>query len=126
MSTTRIGLKPAPGTCHTHVARANRAAPPRSQNVSKCDLQITASGMSHTTTKVPRISGSRRVRTINDHSDRPGTSLLGVRIWVDGLDSLVAASQAAFEGRESSRRPYIFACANPHSLTIANRDPAFK
>lgn len=55
----------------------------------------------------------------------PDNTLLGVRIWPDGLARLVDTSLAASKGRER-RGPFVFACANPHSLTIADRDPAFK
>ena len=53
-------------------------------------------------------------------------SLLGVRIWADGLEQLIDTSLAAIQGREPAHRPYVFACANPHSLTVADRDPVFK
>ena len=55
-----------------------------------------------------------------------GNSLLGVRIWADGLQHLIETSLAAIQGRESALGPFVFACANPHSLTVAHRDPAFK
>lgn len=53
-------------------------------------------------------------------------SMLGVPIWGQGLDDLVGDSLDAIERRASLERPYVFACANPHSLTVADRDPAFK
>ena len=44
----------------------------------------------------------------------------------DGLEHLIDTSLAAIQGREAAQRPYVFACANPHSLTVADRDPVFK
>ncbi len=53
-------------------------------------------------------------------------SVLGVRIWADGLEHLIDKSLAAIQIREPAHQPYVFACANPHSLTVADRDPVFK
>jgi N-acetylglucosaminyldiphosphoundecaprenol N-acetyl-beta-D-mannosaminyltransferase len=53
-------------------------------------------------------------------------SLLGVGIWADGLPQLIEASLSALQRGQSADRPFVFACANPHSLTVANRDTAFK
>jgi N-acetylglucosaminyldiphosphoundecaprenol N-acetyl-beta-D-mannosaminyltransferase len=67
------------------------------------------------------------MRASTSGSNRPhANSLLGVRIWADGLERLIESSLAAIHGSESTRRPYVFACANPHSMTVAARDPAFK
>jgi N-acetylglucosaminyldiphosphoundecaprenol N-acetyl-beta-D-mannosaminyltransferase len=61
------------------------------------------------------------------HSGRPeANSLLGVPIWAHGLEQLIDSSLAAIAGRMAQQRPYVFACANPHSLTVAERDPVFK
>ena len=49
--------------------------------------------------------------------------ILGVPIWASGLPPLIARSLSAID---SPTRPFIFACANPHSLTVAERDPLFK
>jgi N-acetylglucosaminyldiphosphoundecaprenol N-acetyl-beta-D-mannosaminyltransferase len=62
----------------------------------------------------------------SDNTIGPANSLLGVRIWKDGLAQLVDTSLAAIDARASSHRPFTFACANPHSLTVAERDPVFK
>jgi len=67
------------------------------------------------------------MQTIQNRSNNPlANSLLGVRIWADGLEHLIDSSLAAISGRGNVQRPYVFACANPHSLTVADRDPAFK
>ena len=67
------------------------------------------------------------MQTKQRNSNRPlANSLLGVRIWADGLEHLVDSSLAAIQGRLPAQRPYVFACANPHSLTVADRDPLFK
>jgi N-acetylglucosaminyldiphosphoundecaprenol N-acetyl-beta-D-mannosaminyltransferase len=54
-------------------------------------------------------------------------AILGVPIWCDGLEVLVNRSVEAIEsaGRCNSK-PYVFACANPHSLAVAERDTEFK
>jgi N-acetylglucosaminyldiphosphoundecaprenol N-acetyl-beta-D-mannosaminyltransferase len=58
---------------------------------------------------------------------KPGTnSLLGVRIWPHGLEHLIDSSLAAIARATPARQPYVFACANPHSFTVADRDPVFK
>src|SRR5271154_6704081 len=49
--------------------------------------------------------------------------LLGVRIEARALPDLVTAAQAAMFG---SGAPFIFACANPHSLVVARGDPSFR
>jgi N-acetylglucosaminyldiphosphoundecaprenol N-acetyl-beta-D-mannosaminyltransferase len=49
--------------------------------------------------------------------------LLGVHIDRDDLDSIGASSLSAIEGRRSS---VVFACANPHSLVVAQSDPSFQ
>lgn len=51
--------------------------------------------------------------------------VLGVRLWSRGLDELVASSMAAVDAGELSR-PLVFACANPHSLVVADQDEEFK
>jgi N-acetylglucosaminyldiphosphoundecaprenol N-acetyl-beta-D-mannosaminyltransferase len=53
----------------------------------------------------------------------PDNHILGVPIWAAGLPPLVARSLSAIDSRT---RPFVFACANPHSLTVAERDPPFK
>ena len=49
-----------------------------------------------------------------------------MQIWASGLEDLIDTSLAAIQRREGVQRPYVFACANPHSLTVADRDPVFK
>lgn len=67
------------------------------------------------------------MQTIQHKPKSPlANSVLGVRIWASGLEHLIDASLAAIQDRESVLRPYVFACANPHSLTVADRDPVFK
>ena len=53
-------------------------------------------------------------------------SMLGVRIWADSLEHLIERSLASIQDRAGERQPFVFACANPHSLTVADRDPGFK
>jgi N-acetylglucosaminyldiphosphoundecaprenol N-acetyl-beta-D-mannosaminyltransferase len=48
---------------------------------------------------------------------------LGVRIGARSLDELVSESEAAIRGR---LEPFVFACANPHSLVVARGDAAFR
>ena len=56
-----------------------------------------------------------------------GRRVLGVSIWPDALDHLVAASLHAIETwRESAGTPFVFSCANPHSLAVADRDVEFR
>jgi N-acetylglucosaminyldiphosphoundecaprenol N-acetyl-beta-D-mannosaminyltransferase len=50
--------------------------------------------------------------------------LLGIRIASGALSDLIAATRAAIAVRQ--QRPYVFACANPHSLVVARSDPEFK
>jgi N-acetylglucosaminyldiphosphoundecaprenol N-acetyl-beta-D-mannosaminyltransferase len=52
--------------------------------------------------------------------------ILGIPIWSDGLEALVAQSIRSIDARMRGARPYVFACANPHSLAVAERDPEFK
>ena len=49
--------------------------------------------------------------------------LLGVRIGTRSLGDLVTAAQAAIADR---RGWFVFACANPHSLVVARKDPKFR
>jgi N-acetylglucosaminyldiphosphoundecaprenol N-acetyl-beta-D-mannosaminyltransferase len=49
--------------------------------------------------------------------------LLGVRIGARSLADLVTAAQAAIADR---RGWFVFACANPHSLVVARKDPKFR
>lgn len=49
--------------------------------------------------------------------------LLGVRIGTRSLRDLVAAAERAIR---SSGEPFVFACANPHSLVIARTDGEFR
>lgn len=53
-------------------------------------------------------------------------SMLGVPIWGRGLLDLVDSSVEAIGHRPVADKPYVFACANPHSLAVADRDPDFK
>jgi N-acetylglucosaminyldiphosphoundecaprenol N-acetyl-beta-D-mannosaminyltransferase len=50
--------------------------------------------------------------------------MLGVPIWDQGLDALVARSIGAVES-DAPGDPFVFACANPHSLVVASRDAEF-
>jgi N-acetylglucosaminyldiphosphoundecaprenol N-acetyl-beta-D-mannosaminyltransferase len=49
--------------------------------------------------------------------------LLGVRVGAGSLGSLVAAARECTLGRKES---FVFACANPHSLVVAQSDEAFR
>jgi N-acetylglucosaminyldiphosphoundecaprenol N-acetyl-beta-D-mannosaminyltransferase len=49
--------------------------------------------------------------------------MLGVRIGTRSLPELVSASEAAVRQRGN---PFIFACANPHSLVVARGDIEFR
>jgi len=49
--------------------------------------------------------------------------LLGVRMETRSLPELVAEAQIALQER---RPPFVFACANPHSLVVARGDPEFR
>ncbi len=52
---------------------------------------------------------------------------LGVSIWPNGLEHLVRDSLHAIERhRDGKGRPYVFACANPHSLAVAENDLEFR
>jgi N-acetylglucosaminyldiphosphoundecaprenol N-acetyl-beta-D-mannosaminyltransferase len=48
--------------------------------------------------------------------------LLGVRIGAGSLSEVTAAARAAID----ERRPFVFACANPHSLVVARTDAGFR
>lgn len=53
--------------------------------------------------------------------------MFGVSIWAEGIDPLVVRSLAAIGAwRAQDAPPFVFACANPHSLVVAERDPQFK
>ena len=56
-------------------------------------------------------------------TERDAGLLLGVHIDRDGLDSIGISALSAIEGRRSS---IVFACANPHSLVVAQSDPSFQ
>ncbi|MEO8019363.1 MAG: WecB/TagA/CpsF family glycosyltransferase [Pseudomonadota bacterium] len=64
----------------------------------------------------------------NQNATAPVNSLLGVRIWPHGLEDLVENSLSALEARrvDPTKRPFVFACANPHSLTVVTRDSTFR
>jgi len=64
------------------------------------------------------IAESLQRKTSVDHA-----RLLGVRIGPRSLPELVAASLRAIEGRGD---PFVFTCANPHSLVIARKDAEFR
>jgi N-acetylglucosaminyldiphosphoundecaprenol N-acetyl-beta-D-mannosaminyltransferase len=49
--------------------------------------------------------------------------MLGVRIGSRSLEELVAASETAIRKR---CEPFVFACANPHSLVVARSDTEFR
>ncbi len=50
------------------------------------------------------------------------TVLLGVRLGTATLESQIGRAMQSVEER---RPPFTFACANPHSLVTAHRDPSF-
>lgn len=53
--------------------------------------------------------------------------ILGMRLWSRSVESLVSESLSELEARRADgRSPFVFACANPHSLTVAESDPEFK
>ena len=49
--------------------------------------------------------------------------MLGVRIGTRSLAELVSSAETAIRVR---RNPFIFACANPHSLVVARHDAEFR
>jgi len=49
--------------------------------------------------------------------------LIGVRLDPRSLQELILAAQGAVKARQTS---FIFACANPHSLTVARKDARFR
>ncbi len=49
--------------------------------------------------------------------------LLGIHIDRDDLDSIGTSTLSAIERKRSS---IVFACANPHSLVVAQNDPSFQ
>src|SRR5688572_12123062 len=50
-------------------------------------------------------------------------AMLDVPIGVDSLDALVEAAMRTVQTRGG---PFTFACANPHSLVVAERDETFR
>ncbi len=68
---------------------------------------------------------------MSDRINDPGTSfpspsvplLLGVNIGTRPLPELIHRALDAIEGKE---KPITFACANPHSLVVANKDKMFR
>lgn len=51
------------------------------------------------------------------------SQILGIRIETRSLEALVDASEASIRGHG---KPFIFACANPHSLVAARNDSDFR
>jgi N-acetylglucosaminyldiphosphoundecaprenol N-acetyl-beta-D-mannosaminyltransferase len=49
--------------------------------------------------------------------------ILGVRIGMRSLNELVDAAQVSVNNRGAS---FVLACANPHSLVVARKDPQFR
>jgi len=49
--------------------------------------------------------------------------LLGVPVGVDSMDSLMESVNHALQTRAA---PFTFACANPHSLVVAEKDETFR
>ena len=49
--------------------------------------------------------------------------MLGVRIGTRSLEELISATQYAIRDH---REPFVFACANPHSLIVARKDVEFR
>jgi N-acetylglucosaminyldiphosphoundecaprenol N-acetyl-beta-D-mannosaminyltransferase len=49
--------------------------------------------------------------------------LIGVRLDPRSLQELILAAQGAVTARQNS---FVFACANPHSLTVARKDTQFR
>jgi N-acetylglucosaminyldiphosphoundecaprenol N-acetyl-beta-D-mannosaminyltransferase len=53
--------------------------------------------------------------------------MLGISIWEEGLELLAERSVSAIDAWRAARgQPFVFACANPHSLVVSERDPEFK
>lgn len=62
-----------------------------------------------------------------DSRSAADAGVLGVPLWSDGLEPLVEQSLWSIDAwRSGTGRTFVFACANPHSLTVANRDAGFK
>ncbi|HEU4780696.1 MAG TPA: WecB/TagA/CpsF family glycosyltransferase [Steroidobacteraceae bacterium] len=63
---------------------------------------------------------------MTNHTENHTGRILGVSIWNEGLDALLARTLAAIHAhRAEAARPFVFACANPHSLVVAERDQEF-
>lgn len=57
--------------------------------------------------------------------NHPGR-ILGVSIWNEGPEELLVQTLAAITAhRSEGARAFVFACANPHSLVVAERDQEF-
>lgn len=64
---------------------------------------------------------------MNNQQTQPLGRILGVSIWNASLDTLQEKTLEAVSARRRNRmRPFVFACANPHSLVVAERDGDFK
>jgi N-acetylglucosaminyldiphosphoundecaprenol N-acetyl-beta-D-mannosaminyltransferase len=56
-----------------------------------------------------------------------GSEVLGVPLWSSGLAPLLELSLHAIDAhRAGNGHPFVFACANPHSLVVSDRDAEFK
>lgn len=63
---------------------------------------------------------------LQDQVSASRSSMLGIPIWERALSDLLDESMAAITSRAVRNRPFVFACANPHSLAVAGRDPVFR
>src|SRR5262245_36002255 len=56
-----------------------------------------------------------------------GREMLGIRLWSSGLGQLVERSLRSMEAFRAGRGlPFAFACANPPSLAVSDRDGELK
>lgn len=63
---------------------------------------------------------------MSDVQEQTPRRILGIPIWSGGLDQLLARTLTAVDSRRNGLAdPFVFACANPHSLVVAERDAEF-
>lgn len=65
----------------------------------------------------------RDCRIVASDNNVNDTGLLGIRIGPKSLPALVLDAETAIAER---REPFVFACANPHSLIVARTDAEFR
>lgn len=70
-----------------------------------------------------QLPAAMRIAEETDSSTMRSVEILGYRISADGPDQ-VARRVLAFLA--VGRRAHLIACANPHSLAVASRDPEFR